>query len=85
MGEEAGRLYTYRYTVATSNESHLNISLSVRDKVAGQGPQTITSEEKGKPKADCPSAYQPNVLPLGQTGSQTTVGWLSVALRSHKP
>ena len=38
MGEEGGRLYTYRYT------------LIVRDKVTRQCPQTTTFEEKGEPK-----------------------------------
>ena len=44
------------------------------DKVTGQCPQTTTFfEEKGeRPKRVSnrgPSAYQPNALPLGQTGS----------------
>ena len=45
----------------------------VMDKVTRQCPQTTTFEEKGELKADSnrgPSAYQPNALPLGQTGSQ---------------
>ena len=33
-----------------SDESHFNVSLTVRDKVTGQCPQTTTFEEKGKPK-----------------------------------
>ena len=44
----------------------------MRDKVRRQCPQTTTFEEKGEPKSDSnrgPSAYQPNALPLGQTGS----------------
>ena len=55
-----GRLYTYRYTVATrmipalrwaaTDESHFNVSLIVRDKVTRQCPQTTTFEEKGEPK-----------------------------------
>ena len=72
------RLYTYRYTVTTrttkmgSDESHFNVSLIVRDKVTRQCPQTATFEEKGEPKrirTEVPLAYQPNALPLGQTGS----------------
>ena len=48
------------------------ISLIVRDKVTRQCPQTTTFEERGAPKriqTEIPSAYQPNALPLGQTGS----------------
>ena len=33
-----------------SDESHFNVSLIVRDKVARQCPQTTTFEEKGEPK-----------------------------------
>ena len=33
-----------------SDESHFNVSLIVRDKVARQCPQTTTFEEKGQPK-----------------------------------
>ena len=33
-----------------SDESHLNVSLIVRDKVTSQCPQTTTFEEKGEPK-----------------------------------
>ena len=33
-----------------SDESHFNISLTVRDNVTGQCPQTTTFEEKGEPK-----------------------------------
>ena len=44
------------------------------DKVTGQCPQTTTFlKEKGEPKRVSnrgPSAYQPNALPLGQTGSR---------------
>ena len=50
-----------------SDESHFNVSLTVRDKVTRQCPQTTTFEEKGELKR--PSAYQPHALPLGQTGS----------------
>ena len=56
-----------------SGESHFNVSLIVRDKVTRQCPQTTVFEEKGEPKRirteAGPSAYQPNALPLGQTGS----------------
>ena len=53
-----GRLYTFRYTVATrmtcikmgSDESYFNVSLIVRDKVTRQCPQTTTFENKAEPK-----------------------------------
>ena len=56
-----------------SDECHFNVSLIVRDKVTRQ---TTTFEERGA-EADSnrgPSAYQPNALPLGQTGSRMEVG-----------
>ena len=33
-----------------SDESHFNVSLTERDKVTRQCPQTTTSDEKGEPK-----------------------------------
>ena len=33
-----------------SDESHINVSLTVRDKVKRQCPQTTIFEEKGEPK-----------------------------------
>ena len=33
-----------------SDENHFNVSLTVRDKVTRQCPQTTTFEEKGEPK-----------------------------------
>ena len=83
MSEEGGRkgerLYTYRYTVTTRTTSPAlrwaamgTILLIVRDEVTRHCPQTTTFEEKGEPKrnrAAALSAYQPNALPLGQTGS----------------
>ena len=56
-----------------SDESHFNVSLIERDKVTRQCPQTTTFEEKRRAAAESnrsPSAYQPNALPLGQTGSR---------------
>ena len=58
-----------------SVESHFNVSLIVRDKVTGQPVSTNHDpfEEKREPKRNRgrgPSAYQPNALTLGQTGSQ---------------
>ena len=46
----------------SSDESHFNVSLIVRDKVTRQHPQTTTFEEKGRTEADSsrgPSTYQP--------------------------
>ena len=56
--EGRGRLYTYRYTATTRmtyikmgcDESHFNVSLTVRDKVTTQRPQITTFEVKGQPK-----------------------------------
>ena len=53
-----------------SDESHFNVSVGSD----GQSHKTVSTnhnlfEEKGEPKRG-PSAYQPNALPLGQTGSQ---------------
>ena len=49
-----------------SDESQFNVSLVVRDKVTRQCPETTIFEEKGEPRA-----WQPNALPLGQTGTHT--------------
>ena len=51
------------------NDSFIKMgsSLTVRDKVTRQCPQITIFEEKGEPKRG-PSAYQPNALPLVQTG-----------------
>ena len=84
-GERRGRLYTYRYTVTTtmtcikmgSDESHFNVSLIVRDKVTRQCPETTNFEEKGGDSNRGPSAYRPNALPLGQTGSHVVIGYNS--------
>ena len=54
------------------NDSWINVSLTVRDKVTRQCPQTTIFEENGELKqirTEVPgSAYQPTALPLGQTG-----------------
>ena len=58
-----------------SDESHFKVSLIVKDKVTRQCPQPQLSKER-RAEADLnrgPSAYQPNALPLGQTGSQSFV------------
>ena len=68
-----------------SGENHFNVSLIVRDKVTRQCPQTTTFEEKGEPKRirteDPLLQYQPNTLPLGQTGSLSS---LHVVVRFFK-
>ena len=54
-----------------SDESHFNVSLTVREKVTRQCPQTTTSEEKREPKrirTEVPLLTSLNALPLGQTG-----------------
>ena len=59
-----------------SIESHFNVSVGSD----GQSHKTVSTnhnlfEEKGEPKRVSnrgPSAYQPNALPLGQTGSRET-------------
>ena len=58
-----------------SDESHFNVSVGSD----GQSHKTVSTnhnlfEEKGEPKRVSnrgPSAYQPNALPLGQTGSRS--------------
>ena len=53
-----------------SDESHFNLSLSVRDKVTRQYPQTTRRERRAEAESNRgASAYQPNTLPLGQTES----------------
>ena len=52
-----------------SDESHLNVSLIVRDKVTRQCPQTTIFEEKGEPKGTGTEVPLLTSLPLGQTGS----------------
>ena len=57
-----------------SDESYFNVSLIVRDKVTRQCLQTTTlKREESRSGFDrSPSAYQPNVIPLGQTDSKHT-------------
>ena len=40
---------TDSYIKVGSDESHFNVSLTVRDKATRQCPQTTTFEEKGEP------------------------------------
>ena len=63
---------TYCYHVCIkvgSNRSHLNVSLIVRGKVKRQCPYPQLFEKRAELNQG-PSAYQPNALPRGQTGSQ---------------
>ena len=73
-----------------SDESHFNVSLIVRDKVTRPCPQTTTFLKRKESQASSnrgPSAYQPNALPLGQTGSHSWWWWrlllYSAILRSR--
>ena len=81
-GGEGGRLYTYRYTVTTRMTSALRWAamraiLIMFYNCEGQSHKTVFTDhnvrrERGA-EADSnrgPSAYQPNALPLGQTGSR---------------
>ena len=55
-----------------SDESHFNVSMIVRDKVTRQCPQTTTFSKRRETETESsrdPSVYQPNALPLGQTGA----------------
>ena len=56
-----------------SRENYFNVWLIVKNKVTKQCRQTTTFWRKKRAEAVSnrgPSAYQPNALPLGQTGSQ---------------
>ena len=95
---EVGRLYTYRYTVTTRMTPALRRAVLrailmfhygiMKDKVTRQCPQNHNlSEEKGEPKRNRTeallSAYQPNALPLGQTGSQMRQSLISQINLQH--
>ena len=63
-----------------SDESHFNVSLTVRDK-SQKTVSIILKNYEEKKKAETRNrtavlllAYQPKVLLLGQTGSQTALG-----------
>ena len=76
--------YAYRYAVTTrmipafrraAMRAILVNSLILRYKVTKPCPETTTFEER-RPEPESnrsPSAYQPNALPLGQTGSLTNL------------
>ena len=71
-----------------SDESHFNVSVGSD----GQSHRTVSTnhnlfEEKGEPKRVSnrgPSAYQPNALPLGQTGSQMILFQVQYCNNKHK-
>ena len=56
-----------------SDENHFNVSLIVMDKVTRQCPQNhnlFRRERRAEAESNRgPPAYQPNALPLSQTGS----------------
>ena len=82
-GGGRGTLYTYRYTVTTRMipalrwavmRAILMFQKEVMDNVTRQCPQTTTFLKRKENRSGIelgPSAYQPNALPLGQTGSHS--------------
>ena len=60
-----------------SDESHFNVSLIVRDKVTRQSAHwnhNFWRERRAEADSNRgPSVYQPNALPLGQTGSHQVI------------
>ena len=79
-GGERGRLYTYRYTVTTRMIFALRWAamraILMFHICEGQIQKTVSADDnfwrERTAEADSnrgPSAYQPNALPLGQTGS----------------
>ena len=89
-----GRFYTYRYPVTTRMTSALRWA-AMRDilmlhNCEGQSHKTVSTDHnfwrERRAEADSnrgPSAYQPNALPLGQTGSQV-YKFSSVLLYVHR-
>ena len=78
-----GRLYTYRYIVTTRMTPALRWAamraILMFHNCEGQSHKTVSTDHnfwsERRAEADsnwCPSAYQPNALPLGQTGSPIT-------------
>ena len=59
-----------------SDERRFKVSLTVRDKITRQWPQTFRKERRAEAVSSRgPSAYQPNALPLGQTGSRIELNY----------
>ena len=80
VGRGGGRLYTYRYTVTTRMTSALRWAamraILMFHNCEGQSHKTVSTDHnlwrERRAEADSnwgPSAYQPNALPLGPTGS----------------
>ena len=72
-GGEGDYIYTYRYTVTTIMTS----AIFMFHNCEGQSHKTVSTDHnfgrERRAEADSnqgPSAYQPNALPLGQTGSR---------------
>ena len=73
------RLYTYRYTVTTRMTSALSWAamraILMFHNCEGQCHKTVSTNHslwrERKAEADSNRGYQPNALPLGQTGSQS--------------
>ena len=55
----------------SSDESHFNVSLIVRDKVTRQCPQTTTFEEKGEPKRNRAASTLPAFYSVAAAVSPT--------------
>ena len=76
-----------------SDESYFNVSLTVRDGVTRQCPQTTTSEEKGEPKqirteiplltSLTPYTTRPNRLTLVVCFPLTLYIQVDIVVRSH--
>ena len=87
VGGEGEYIYLSLYTVTTrmtcikmsSDESHFNVSLSVRNKVTRPCPQTTTFLKR----KESPSAYQPTALPALSFNSVVDELMLNV-LRCHE-
>ena len=72
-----GRLYTFRYTLTTRMTPAEIRAILMFHNCEGQSHKTVSTDNnfgsKRRAETDSnrgPSAYQPNALPLGQTGSQ---------------
>ena len=89
-----GRLYTYRYTVTTrmtpaSRWAVMRVILRFHN-CEGQSRKTVYTDHnfrrERRAKADLnrgPSAYQPNALPLGQTGSLPSAHLILIIFNCH--
>ena len=91
-GGGRGKLYTYRYTVTTRMTSALRLAavraILMFHNCEGQSHKTMPKDynfwRERRAEADSnrgPSAYQPNALPLGQTGSLRKWQGISVFIR----